>query len=75
MNIAGQYLKNLDEQPEEVKLCVYSLINTLDSYSSYNDSDKGVNSESIDGYSVSYTSADKKINEAKPLFMRIEKTL
>lgn len=58
-------LKDLDEQSEEVKLCVYSLINTLNSYSSYNDSDKGVNSESIDGYSVSYTSADKKINEAK----------
>lgn len=58
-------LKDLEQIPQEVKLCTYNLIETLKSYSSYNLSNKGISSESIDGYSVSYISANKSIEEAK----------
>ena len=57
-------LKNLDEIPEEVKMCVFSLIRTLDSYSSYAENNKNITSESIDGYSISYKGASKDITEA-----------
>lgn len=49
-------IKNMSSKPEEVKLCVNAMINTLEQY--VIDSSKGTNkniaSESIDGYSVSY---------------------
>lgn len=57
-------LKDLDTQPEEVKLCVYSLIGILNGYESYNGTNKNVASENIDGYSVSYVGANKNVNEA-----------
>lgn len=47
---------NMSDKPQEVKLCVNAMINTLVQY--VVDSSKGINknvaSESIDGYSVSY---------------------
>lgn len=47
---------NMSDKPQEVKLCVNAMINTLEQY--VVDSSKGINkniaSESIDGYSVSY---------------------
>lgn len=57
-------LKDLDTQPEEVKMCVFSLIKTLDSYSSYTENNKSIASENTDGYSVSYKGASKEITEA-----------
>lgn len=49
-------IKNMSSKPEEVKLCVNAMINTLEQY--IVDNSKGINknvaSESIDGYSVSY---------------------
>ena len=49
-------IKNMSSKPEEVKLCVNAMINTLAQY--VVDNSKGINkniaSESIDGYSVSY---------------------
>lgn len=57
-------LKDLETQPQEVKLCVFSLIRTLDSYSSYTENNKSIASESTDGYSVSYKGASKEITEA-----------
>lgn len=57
-------LQNLDTQPEEVKLCIYSLINTLESYGSNTPGNKNIASENTDGYSISYKSADKSITEA-----------
>lgn len=49
-------IKNMSSKPEEVKLCVNAMINTLVQY--VIDSSKGINknvaSESIDGYSVSF---------------------
>lgn len=47
---------NMSEKPQEVKLCVNAMINTLDQYIIDNSKiiNKNVASESIDGYSVSY---------------------
>ena len=48
-------LKNVVEIPQEVKMCMFSLINSISSYSScVSSNNKNVASESIDGYSVSY---------------------
>lgn len=47
-------LKNLKEQVQEVKMCIYDLINSLKSTSSIVNNNSNVASENIDGYSVSY---------------------
>ena len=53
-------LKGIDEIPQEVKLCVFYLIDTINTYMT--NAEKGnVSSENIDGYSVSYT--DSSIQE------------
>ena len=57
-------LIDIETIPQEVKLCVYNLMNVLESYSSYTSENKGVSSESIDGYSISYATPNKSINEA-----------
>ena len=50
---------------KEVKLCIYNMIVTLNSYSSYDTQSKAISSESIDGYSISYGTPQKSIIEAK----------
>ena len=55
--LTSDRLRNLDEVPEEVKLCVNALVNSIDGYNktSYSIADKGnVASENIDGYSLHY---------------------
>lgn len=57
-------LKNLDSEeiPQEVKLCEYNLINSINNYIASMETIEGsgnIASENIDGYSVSYVSADK----------------
>lgn len=50
-------LKDLDEIPQEVKLCEYNLIDSIESYyktKTEMSNVKNLKSESIDGYSVSY---------------------
>ena len=47
-------LENLETQKNEVKGCDFDLISALDSYNTNIISNKGVASESIDGYSISY---------------------
>lgn len=58
-------LKNLDEQVEEVKMCVYSLINIFDDYGANSTTKKNVASENTDGYSVSYVSPSAETIQAK----------
>lgn len=58
-------LKNLDEQVEEVKMCVYSLINMINEYTSSGSNNKNIASENTDGYSVSYISPSVEIIQAK----------
>lgn len=53
------------QEYKEVKLCIFSMIAILNSYSSYDTQNKAVSSESIDGYSVSYGTPQKSITEAK----------
>ena len=52
-------LKNQDEILQDVKLCEYELINKINSYLKVSESLGNVASENIDGYSVSYVSADR----------------
>lgn len=58
-------LKTLDSQNQEVKLCVYKLIETLNSYNKQLELNKGVASENTDGYSVTYTTPSATLVEAK----------
>ena len=53
------------QEYQEVKLCVYNMITTLNSYSSYDTQNKAISSESIDGYSISYGMPQKSTTEAK----------
>ena len=52
-------LKNQDEILQDVKLCEYELINKINSYLKVSETLGNVASENIDGYSVSYVSADR----------------
>ena len=58
-------LKDLEEQIEETKLCTYKLIELINSYNKYETQNKGVASESIDGYSISYSTPDSSFTMAK----------
>ena len=58
-------LINKGQKYQEVKLCVYNMITTLNSYSSYDTQNKAISSESTDGYSISYGTPQKSITEAK----------
>ena len=53
------------QEYKEVKLCVYNMITTLNSYSSYDTQNKAVSSETTDGYSISYGTPQKSTTEAK----------
>lgn len=48
-------LKNVEETPGEVKVCMYQLIETMETYQN-KVKNTAVASENIDGYSVSYKS-------------------
>lgn len=50
-NFTYRRLKNLKEQKQEVKLCVFSLINEINDY---NSAKSNVSSESVGSYSVTY---------------------
>lgn len=53
-------LKNIEDIPQEVKLCEYNLINSINKYVNTNNSveiNGNIKSENTDGYSVSYLSA------------------
>lgn len=57
-------LMNLDEQINEVKVCIFELIKLLASYESYTSHDKSISSENTDGYSVSYNSGDENVSKS-----------
>lgn len=58
-------LKNLVTQNQEVKLCVYKLIELENSYNSSEAQNKGVASENTDGYSISYRQVTSDVIKAK----------
>lgn len=58
-------LKNLEEQINEVKVCVYKLVNLLNTYNEYELQNKSISSENTDGYSISYANATENVSRAK----------
>lgn len=48
-------LQGIGNNYNEVKMCMYNMIVVLNSYDNYVKQDKSIASESIDGYSVSYS--------------------
>ena len=53
-------LKDSEEIPQEVKLCVYSLINTINSFAISKEKASGnIANENTDGYSISYITANQ----------------
>lgn len=68
-------LKNIEEIPQEVKICVYDLINTMNKYSlSDNSTSSNVSSENTDGYSVTYKSGTELTEEQKNQYNDIMET-
>lgn len=55
-NRTSYRLKNVEEIPNEVKICMFNLVNAIYKYTGdYNNQINGnISSESVDGYSVSY---------------------
>ena len=59
-------LKDVEKMPQEVKICVYDLINTMNKYNlSNNSTSSNVSSENTDGYSVTYKSGTEMTTEQK----------
>ena len=58
-------LKNLETQNQETKLCIFKLIGMIDSYNKLETQNKGVSSENIDGYGISYLQPSTTVTEAK----------
>ena len=49
-----QRLKEIEIIPQEVKMCMFSLINTINNYANQGQTSKNISSESVGSYSVSY---------------------
>ena len=59
-------LKDVEKIPQEVKICVYDLIQIINKYNNSNNStSSNVSSENIDGYSVTYKSGTELTEEQK----------
>ena len=68
-------LKNIKEIPQEVKICVYDLINTMNKYNlSNNSTSSNVSSENTDGYSVTYKSGTELTEEQKKQYDDVMET-
>lgn len=68
-------LKDVEQIPQEVKICVYDLINTMNKYNLPNNStSSNVSSENTDGYSVTYKSGTEITEEQKKQYNDIMET-
>ena len=68
-------LKDVEKIPQEVKNCVYDLINTMNKYNlSDNSTSSNVSSENIDGYSVTYKSGTELTEEQKKQYDDVMET-
>lgn len=68
-------LKNVEDIPQEVKICVYDLINTMNKYNlSNNSTSSNISSENTDGYSVTYKSGTELTDEQKKQYNDIMET-
>ena len=68
-------LKDVEKIPQEVKICVYDLIQTINKYNNSNNStSSNISSENIDGYSVSYKSGIELTEEQKKQYDDVMET-
>lgn len=58
-------LRNVENIPQEVKICMYVLMDKIDSYNNANNKGMLYSSESTDGYSVSYASITRETMKTK----------
>ena len=58
-------LKNVDEIPKDVKICVFKMIESIKSYEKLETQSRGISSENIDGYSITYNNDSSSIKIAK----------
>ena len=68
-------VKKLDTIPQEVKICEYNLINSIEAFATATDSvasGGNVKSENTDGYSISYISASEISDVVKSKQKEIE---
>lgn len=49
-----QRLHGINKIPQEVKTCMFSLVNTINGYANQSQTSKNISSESVGSYSVSY---------------------
>ena len=49
-----QRLKGIKEIPQEVKMCMLSLVDTINSYANKSQTSKNISSESVGSYAVNY---------------------
>lgn len=49
-----QRLHGINKIPQEVKMCMFSLVNTINGYANQSQTSKNISSESVGSYSVSY---------------------
>lgn len=67
-NLTFNRLTNLETQIQEVKMCIYDMINISSKYEqTSNKQAQGITSESTDGYSVSYGSINAEQEKARKL--------
>ena len=67
-NLTFNRLTNLKTQRQEVKMCIYDMINISSKYEqTSNKQAQGIVSESTDGYSVSYGSINAEQEKAREL--------
>ena len=54
-------LKGIEELPQEVKMCIFALINSLNGYNNayQNSNNKNIASESVGSYNVTYASGNQ----------------
>lgn len=68
-------LKDIEKIPQEVKICVYDLINTMNKYNlSNNSTSSNISSENTDGYSVTYKSGTELTEEQKKQYDDVMET-
>ena len=66
-------IKNLTTIPQEVKLCVYALINGISDFATaISNASGGAKSENTDGYSISYVSSSEISDVVKSKQSEIE---
>lgn len=68
-------LKDVEKIPQEVKICVYDLIQIINKYNNSNNStSSNISSENIDGYSVTYKSGTELTEEQKKQYDDVMET-